>query len=333
MGPSCASLRAMVTNDDLTLVAAHPPGTRPNFYAAGRLDRAARLRGDENWVKAALTDPATRFVPVWRDHNLLQTSEVPRPALLRREALSEALETVTVVLLGRLDGVNYFAVDLSDHEDPRSAADILVDSEFANLRQVGSALGGEEAAMLAYAKGLLFWHARHGFCAACGSPTEVRQAGHERWCPSCERPHFPRMNPAVIMLVTNDDKALMGRSARFPPGMYSTLAGFVEVGESLENAVAREVLEESGISVTDIHYHSSQPWPFPASLMLGFVAKAATTEIDFDPEELVDCQWFSRAKVRELEEARLKIMSRSDSISRRLIFDWLERRGPFHDAP
>lgn len=314
----------MATDDDLALVAAPPAGTRPNFYAAGGLDRAARHRNDERWVEAALRDPATRFVPVWRDHNLLQTHEVWSAALLTREAVSEAIKTGTVVLLGRLDAITYFAVDLSDHDDPTSAADIPADAEFASLRQVGSALGGEEAAILAYAKGLLFWHARHGFCAACGELTEVRQAGHERWCPTCERPHFPRMNPAVIMLVTNEDKALMGRSARFPPGMYSTLAGFVEVGESLEDAVAREVYEEVGVPIADVTYHSSQPWPFPSSIMLGFYGRATGTELKVNLGELEDAAWFSRDEIADSPETDEFRLPRKDSISRRLIEDWIE---------
>ncbi|MBI4183574.1 MAG: NAD(+) diphosphatase [Proteobacteria bacterium] len=306
---------------------------RPNFYAAGRLDRAARLRTDAEWVRGRLSDPATRLVPVWRDHNLIAGGTALSAALVAPEAAGKALDGAITVLLGEFDGIAYFGVDLSAHDDPRAAVRLPEGAEFVSLRQVGAALDGAEAAMLAYAKGLLYWHARHRFCAGCGAETEVINAGHARRCPRCKTQHFPRTDPAVIVLVTHGDRALMGRSHRFPPGMYSTLAGFVEVGESLEDAVAREVFEESGVRVKEVRYHSSQPWPFPASLMLGFTAGAATTEIDFDPEELVDCQWFTRPEAAELEEARKKVMPRSDSIARRLIHQWLTREGAYEGAP
>ena len=157
---------------------------------------------------------------------------------------------------------------------------------------------GPEAALLAYARGLMYWHRRHRFCGVCGAATDSRGGGHVRRCRNADEPHehFPRTDPAVIMLVTHDDlegrgpAALLGRQSRWPDGMYSTLAGFVEPGESLEEAVAREVREETGVAVADVRYQASQPWPFPSSLMLGFRARAVTTGIDVDQRELQDAR-------------------------------------------
>ena len=189
------------------------------------------------------------------------------------------------------------------------------------LRTVGGLMPASDAALLAHARGLIYWHQRHRFCGKCGSPTETRAAGYMRVCTHCAAEHFPRTDPAVIMLVGDQDRCLMGRRAVWPPGMYSALAGFVEPGESLEESVAREVREEVGIHIRDVCYHSSHPWPFPGSLMLGFYATAVNTEITVDRNELEDARWFHRDDlIRPAEGFRLP---RRDSISRQLVDDWL----------
>ena len=172
---------------------------------------------------------------------------------------------------------------------------------------------------------MMFWNARHRFCGLCGSPTRSEEAWHMRRCtaPQCNTMHFPRTDPAVIMLVTDGDRALLGRSRHFPTGMYSTLAGFLEPGESLEDAVAREVREESGIVVGPVFYHSSQPWPFPANIMLGFYAEAATSEITVDYGELEDARWFERGWLKSHADDDDFRLPRRDSIARRLVDDWL----------
>ena len=172
---------------------------------------------------------------------------------------------------------------------------------------------------------MMFWHSRHRFCGLCGNPTRSEEAGHMRSYtdPACNTMHFPRTDPAVIMLVSDGDRALMGRSKHFPPGMYSTLAGFVEPGESLEMAVAREVREETGIEIGPVHYHSSQPWPFPANIMLGFHAEALTTEITVDYGELEDARWYERGWLLSHVDDDSFRLPRLDSIARRLIEDWL----------
>jgi NAD+ diphosphatase len=204
-------------------------------------------------------------------------------------------------------------------------------ARFADLRQLAGRLDRAEGALLALARAMMFWHQRHRFCGVCGSPTLTEEAGHMRRCmnPDCKTMHFPRTDPAVIMLVSDGERALLGRNKNFPPGMYSTLAGFVEPGESLEGAVAREVREETAIEVGAVTYHSSQPWPFPANIMLGFHAEATTSDIAVDYSELEDAKWFERDWLLAHTNDNTFRLPRLDSIARQLVEDWLHRRaGP-----
>jgi NAD+ diphosphatase len=297
----------------------------PNFYAAAGLDRAGHRRKDAGWVAERLADPATRFVPLWRSQNLVLQAE-PRWVLLAAEEI--ACFGAEPVLLGLTGETCLFTVDLSAHERPLDALALAAPAEFMDLRRIGPLLARSEGSILAFARGILWWNQRHRFCGICGAPTASGEAGHVRTCTNaeCRAPHFPRTDPAVIMLVHDGERCLLGRQAVWAKGMHSTLAGFVEPGESLEEAVAREVMEETGIEVTDVVYHSSQPWPFPSSIMLGFHARAVTTEIRVDPVELEDARWFERGRLfahrEDSDEFRLP---RADSIARRLIEDWLGR--------
>ena len=295
----------------------------PNFYTATALDRAGHRRREPGWIADQLAHPETRFVLVWRSQSLMRQAGAgePAPALLTRAAVL-AVES-DPVLLGLREGRAFFALDLSRHERPFEALSVE-GVEFVDLRRVGPLLPRDEGALLAYARGILHWHSRHGFCGVCGSPTRSEDAGHVRRCanPDCNAQHFPRTDPAVIMLVTDGERALLGRQKVWPRGQHSTLAGFVEPGESLEQAVAREVREETGIVVDDVTYHSSQPWPFPASLMLGFYAAARTRALTIDPEELEDGRWFSVAEIRGFAGTGFSL-PRADSIARRLIEGWL----------
>ncbi len=215
-----------------------------------------------------------------------------------------------------------FTLDISAFDDPLPLLPPGV-GVFTDLRAVAGALIGADASVLAHARGLLHWRSRHRFCGVCGGACEVRSAGHVMQCAACGTSHFPRTDPAVIMLVHAGDRALLGHSSRFPTStMYSTLAGFVEPGESLEEAVAREVMEEAGVRVGRVQYHSSQPWPFPSSVMLGFYAEAQSEEITIDPQELQDARWFTRAQIRD-PQAHGFSLPRPDSIARRLIEDWV----------
>lgn len=298
-----------------------------NFYAGG-LDRASHLRKDEAWLAARRRDRSSRFVPVWRGENLiaLPAPEAPRAVLLAIEAVA-ATEIENTHLLGLAEDCAYFVLDLSSHDSPQAALDIDAGAEFMDLRRVGPLLPRREGSLLAYARGLAYWHARHGYCGVCGSPTRSEEAGHLRRCtnPHCATPHFPRTDPAVIMLVHDGERCLLGRQKIWAPGMRSTLAGFVEPGESLEEAVAREVYEETKVTLDRITYHSSQPWPFPASLMLGFHASARSSAIEVDHSELEDAAWYEKDWLRTHQDDESFRLPRRDSIARRLIEDWLAR--------
>ena len=299
----------------------------PNFYAAsGMVDRAGWRRKDPAWLAARLDDPQSRFVPVWRSQNLVMSlaGAAPQAAFLARH---EIVAEGECVLLGIVEERAYFAVDLSAAEAPLATLRAELPVEFTDLRRVGPLLARHEGSLLAYARGIAYWHSRHRFCGVCGSPTRSEEGGHVRRCTSaaCNAQHFPRTDPAVIMLVHDGERCLLGRQRVWLRGMHSTLAGFVEPGESLEEAVAREVEEETAIRVDQVTYHSSQPWPFPASIMLGFHARARSTEIRVDHSELEDARWYERAFLLAHQDDDEFRMPRKDSIARRLIEDWLRR--------
>ncbi len=320
----------------------------PNYYTAPGFERGGLRRREPEWIRARVVDPASVFVPVWRNQNLVIEVEggEPRAAVLTVEAVGplfgslsdgdveERLTRGEFVFLGLIDERAHFALDVSPSEapldmlrSPALAAAGIADAgvRFADLRQLAGRLERAEGALLALARAMMFWHSRHRWCGLCGSPTRSEEAGHMRRCsdPGCDTMHFPRTDPAVIMLVTDGDRALLGRNKNFVQGMYSTLAGFVEPGESLEDAVAREVREETAIEVGAVHYHSSQPWPFPANIMLGFYAEAVTTEISLEDGELADARWFERDWLLSHTDDDEFRLPRLDSIARRLIEDWL----------
>ncbi len=329
------------------------PMRSPNYYAAPGFERAGLRRREPEWIRARVLDPASVFVPVWRNQNLVIEVEggEPRAAVLTVEAVGplfgsladgdveERLARGEFVFLGLIDERAHFALDVSAGEAPldmlRSPAlaaagiaegDIAqIGVRFADLRQIAGRLDRAEGALLALARAMMFWHSRHRHCGLCGNPTRSEEAGHMRRCtdPGCDTMHFPRTDPAVIMLVTDGDRALLGRNKNFVQGMYSTLAGFVEPGESLEDAVAREVREETAIEVGAVHYHSSQPWPFPANIMLGFYAEATSSVITVDYGELADARWFERDWILSHADDDSFRLPRRDSIARRLLEDWL----------
>jgi NAD+ diphosphatase len=301
------------------------PASRPNAYTGSPLDRAADRREDEAFVARALADPETLFVPVWRARSLMKGVPEGRPeAVLLTGAAAEAVRMAggPWSFLGLWEGRPVFAVDCSSADDPLPLLPEGMGG-FTDLRAVAGLLPPGEASVLAHARGLMHWRTKHRFCGVCGAACEPRSAGHAMLCTGCGAQHFPRTDPAVIMLVVRDDRALLGHSQRFPTTtMYSTLAGFVEPGESLEEAVRREVEEETTVKVGAVRYHSSQPWPFPSSIMLGFHAEGLTEDVRIDPEELRDARWFSRAELRSPGDHGFAL-PRPDSIARRLIEDWL----------
>jgi NAD+ diphosphatase len=303
-------------------------------YTRCPLDRAGNQRRDPAWVAARLLEPGTLFAPVWNNRNLVRATPSLRPHYLSGAQASMALELAEeVVFLGLDDDRRaVFALDLSPLEQDDAVQAVGGEGQFKDLREVGPLLGQGDGALLAFARGIVYWHGRHRFCARCGRPTEAKDAGHARVCtgPDCGASSFPRTDPAVIMLVHDGGaRCVLGRHARFPPGMHSTLAGFVEPGESLEEAVAREVAEEVGLEVPleGVRYFASQPWPFPSSLMLGFHARAEARPLVVDPEELEGARWFHRDELLQSPEDETFRMPRADSIARRLIQAWLDGHG------
>lgn len=308
-------------------------------YSGLPLDRAANQRRDEAWVAKHLGHEGTLILPVWRGLNLVRLGDSrPPEAVFPTGPKGRALmaEADALVILGVHQETAYVAADISTLDETEVSAR-AGENVFEDLRRVGALMAGDQGALLAYARGMVHWHQRHRFCGVCGEPTESRDGGHVRICSNEDdaHMHFPRTDPAVIMLIAHDDPegrgpaCLLGRQKKWVDGMFSTLAGFVEPGETLEEAVAREVFEESAIRITDVRYQASQPWPFPSSLMLGFRAKAITTEINVDPRELEDARWFTPDELKAFgewgdEPPRKNRMPRKDSISRRLIDDWLE---------
>jgi NAD+ diphosphatase len=305
---------------------------RPIYYSGGGLERAAPLRRDPAGLAQLAGQAQALLLPVWKGKNLLAPGPSPRavmlPAAGLREAMAAAVETV---FLGLMDGKPLFASDLSEFAPGEEGPNLGSGTAFVSLREVGPLLPAREASLLAYARGLLYWHTRSRFCGVCGQPTVAEEGGHSRRCSGreCATQHFPRTDPAVIMLVEDPEgeRVLLARQPRFPAGMFSTLAGFVEPGESLEEAVIREVAEEVGLKAAEVSYIASQPWPFPSSLMLGFLARAKTVEIQRDAHELEDARWFSRADIAGFESKGM-FLPRADSIARHLIDGWLAARKP-----
>ena len=295
---------------------------RRNTFAGPYLDRAAHLRQDPAWFDAALADRDSRVVAIWHSRNLIVESSAPRAVLLDLAVVPpERRNLGELILLGRFGEHHCFAFEIEAIEAPS----LLEGARFEDLRLIAPHLPADEAGLLAYARAMVTWRRRHRFCGSCGSPTLPARGGHTLVCSdaSCRAEQFPRIDPAIIVLVSDGDRALLGRQASWPPSRYSTIAGFVEPGESLEDAVAREVFEETGVTIERVEYHSSQPWPFPASLMLGFTARAVSTMIHRNDDELEDARWFTRAEIA----AGRAGMPPIQSISFSLIEHWFDADG------
>ncbi len=289
------------------------------------LKRHTAERRSEAWLDAELHRPGTRFIPLVATQNLIVEDSRPHAVLLSRKALGPLLNQATeIVFLGEKEGTPYFALSLAEQD----FAQHPLPGELRHLRRIIQLLGREEANLLAYARAMSYWHTQHRYCGHCGSPTRSAEGGHLRVCtaPDCGIQHFPRTDPAIIVLVSSERGALLGRQPTWPPHLYSTIAGFVEPGEQLEEAVAREVWEETGVKVEAPRYRASQPWPFPGALMLGFQARARTETIRCHDEELETARWFSRWELQEaLERGTLRLPSPA-SIAYRLIREWYHKR-------
>jgi NAD+ diphosphatase len=272
--------------------------SEPICFAANPLDRVAVERRDPAWVARALDAPESRFLGLWKLDVLVK--EDSDQLAWARGGLRRMMDPdVGAVLLGCRDGVAHFAVDLSAVEDPLPTLGLAGAARFEDLRAAASRLDPVEAGIAAQARSLVEWHASHRHCSGCGARTRVAGGGAHRECETCGTEHFPRVNPVAILVVSHGDRCLLGRQKGWPQGMYSALAGFVEPGETVEDAARREVFEEAGVRVGAVRYHSSQPWPFPSSLMIGLLAEAETDAIEIDRHELEDAAWFERATILE----------------------------------
>jgi len=287
-----------------------------NVFAGAFVDRNGERRKDPDWLAEALSSKETRFVPVWGDRCLVG-GDPPGAVLLERRHVGDLIRDDNLIFLGLFRNQPAFAVVISQAAD----APFTEFGEFKDLRFLGTVLPPDEANLVAHARALALWHGTTLYCGKCGSASTPEAGGNTRRCcnPDCGQEIFPRTDPAIIVLVADGDRCLLGRQTDWPDGRYSTIAGFVEPGESLEDAVRREVYEETNIRVGAVHYHSSQPWPFPSALMLGFIAEATSDDINLNDGELEDARWFTRDKLKSGEVG----LPFRISIARRLVDHFL----------
>jgi NAD+ diphosphatase len=292
---------------------------KPLALARPGIDRAAHHRLDEAWLAAAWSHPSTRVLVVSGGQVLVEDTADGRTELVLVPSFDAPTTEKHRYFLGTDEqGVSYFA--LQKDALPGRMDDA---ARPAGLREVGGLLSERDAGLMVHAVALENWQRLHRFCSRCGQRTVIAAAGHVRRCPACGAEHYPRTDPAVIMLVTDEqDRALLGRQLHWPEGRFSTLAGFVEPGESIEQAVVREVLEEAGVRVGEVSYVASQPWPFPSSLMLGFMARATSSEISVDGDEIHEARWFSREEYRRAIGNGDLLPPTGISIAARLIELW-----------
>lgn len=270
-----------------------------HVYAGNPLDRGDVERRDEEWLAAKARDPESRFLPMW-DLNVLITGGYQEElGWLGFDDLSRLGVDGSPIFLGIVGDEAHFVVDISTNEAAARELRESAGRRFEDARTATEVLSGPDSGIVAQARSQVSWHSKHGFCSVCGHETYMKRGGQVRQCPNCETQHYPRTDPVVITVVSDGDSCLLGRSRGrgSPSNRYSALAGFVDQGESIEEAVAREVMEEAGVKVKNVRYHSSQPWPFPSSLMIGCHAEAATTTISMDDEEMADVRWFHREEV------------------------------------
>jgi len=305
------------------------PRKKPLVFTGSPLDRVGDIRADSEWVRRRRAEPGTKFLPFWRLQPLLSGDAQTMEAELRFLTQGDCDRLCPIpseeVFLGVLGENTYFARDFSALAE---GMELGADAHFRDARAALDVLPVAQTAILGQAKALLDWHARHRFCSVCGAPTKSSDAGYRRECPSCKTSHFPRTDPAVIMLVLRGDNCLLARNSRFGVALnHSALAGFVEPGESLEESVRREVLEEVGLRVGDVQYVASQPWPFPSSMMIGCFAEAESDDFQVDGNEIVSAKWFDRDTIMRMlagEDVDGIRLPRPSAIAFHLIKTWAE---------
>jgi len=293
------------------------------MYAGVPIDRASARRRDDARLGEALRSDAARMV-VLSNFRVPVTTSVDAPRLVTVHP--STIERHAPVFLGVWEDAPVFAVEIGEIVPEEHPAFAERDVRFVELREVGPRMRADEGGILAYARGILWWNARNGYCGVCGSPTVVEEAGFSRRCvnPECGVQHFPRTDPAVIVLIEDGaGNVVLSRQRQWAPRIHSLIAGFVEPGESLEDAVAREVMEEVGLEITDLRYHSTQPWPFPTQLMFGFRARAVNRDLTVDFGELEEALWVEREVLRNVGPDSEIQYPTGDSVARRMILEWL----------
>jgi len=309
-------------------------------FGGSGFDRAGQIRQDIAQLEALLGMPDTCVLPVWRGKPLIcgETSDQLHFLPPDHPVFDAAREAP--VFLGLDQGKAFFARDISSwrpdasdlskigafvDDSEQQHPDLPSDQRFAELRRIMARLSPRDAELAAMSVGVFAWHRNHRYCARCGQPSGISMGGWQRTCPDCKTHHFPRTDPVVIMLITHGNKVLVGRSPGWPEGMYSLLAGFMEPGETIEAAVRREVFEETAITVGEVGYLASQPWPFPSSLMIGCYGQASSVEITIDPKEIEDAMWLTREDIMEAWANRSSklIAARKGAIAHFLIKNWL----------
>ncbi len=299
-----------------------------NFYTTVKLDRLDPLRGDPQWLEKVLYETESKILLLWRNKYLMQ-GEQGLLNLSPKQCTDFIEQADERIFLGRSDaGIHWFALDFSSLAEDQRPSLNNEEAQWRDMRSVAPLLDRETAALMGYPLALMRWHRRHRFCGSCGHPTKTEHSGHTRRCTNeaCKLEHYPRTDPAIIVLIEDGDRLLLGHQSWWNDGMHSLLAGYVEPGECLEDAVHREVFEEAGIQVKNIQYHSSQPWPYSSSIMLGFCAQAKTTNIQVNTNELESADWFSLEQLQQHETTENFSLSRKDSISRVLIDEWIRQK-------
>ena len=297
-------------------------------FSGNPLDRASELRADPAWVAAQRTE--ARILPLWRLKVLVTGPEGAMTAARVAPGLCDPLAATDAacVFLGLEQGQPLFALDISHTEEDPTAGPLAGSGEFRDLRPAAFVLPDTDTAILGQAKALIDWHQRHRFCPNCGAVTDMADAGYRRVCPRCAAEHFPRTDPVVIMLPVDGDHCLVGHNARFPGPLYSAFAGFVEPGESMEEAVRRELREEVAVEAGAVSYHASQPWPFPSSLMLGCYAQALSRDFTIDSNEISAARWLGKeealARLTEFSDPEMRLPV-TIAIAHYLIKDWASR--------
>lgn len=300
-------------------------GENPNWFAGSPLDRAYDKRSQNGFVEERLNDPNSILIPLWQGDPLIVGGKA---AFLSAAARSELPSNAPIVFLGLLNGAAHFAVDLSTASEYPERAPFADLGEYTPIRNAAGMIERADLAMIGHARWLFEWHRKHLHCAVCGAATDIMDGGAKRQCPSCKAEHFPRSDPVAIVLALHEGACLLGRGPHFPPGFLSALAGYVEAAETPEEAARRELFEEAGVRLGDVRYQFSQPWPFPSSLMMGFIADAESRELTLDQNEIEEARWVSLKDVRAMldgESVDDIFLPPKFTIARQLLERWSEQ--------